>query len=223
MSDVVTLPKGIGIKDAVALLADGRTALILFRQADIKPGERVLVEAAAGGVGSLLVQLAIDCGAVVVGASGSAKKEQFVRSLGGHYVDYSAPDWGETARTVLRQKDGISAFDVVFDGVGGQVGTEASKLLRPGGRISLYGIASGSETNLSESPSIQVMGLSTAPSASETFSYIEQVLELAVSGKIRPVIGQIFPLADAALAHAAIDARTSVGKTLLISKQPSVS
>lgn len=89
--------------------------------------------------------------------------------------------------------------------------------------ISLYGIANGSETDLSESPSIQVMGLSTAPSASEMFFFIQEVLEFAASGKIRPVIGQILPLAEAAQAHASIEARKTVGKTIVISKLPSVS
>lgn len=221
VSDIVPLPRGVDTRDAVALLADGRTALMLFKQAEVKPGERVLIEAAAGGVGSLLVQLVVNAGAFVVGASGSMRKADLIGSLGAHYVDYSLPDWIEAARAILAQQGGAPSLDVVFDGVGGPIGTAASTLLRPGGRLSVYGVASGSDTTISETQSIRVIGLSSAPSASETVSLIKEVLDLAATGKIRPVIGQIHTLADAAQAHAAIEARTTVGKTLL-TNQPGV-
>src|SRR5579875_2098988 len=80
--DAVPVPPGLGLREAVALLADGRTALGLLRQARVAPGEWVLVEAAAGGVGSLLVQLAAGAGARVVGAARGARKGELVASLG---------------------------------------------------------------------------------------------------------------------------------------------
>ena len=67
------MPDGFALDDAVALLADGRTATMLVRAAALRPGERVLVEAAAGGVGTLLVQLALAAGATVIAAPAAAK------------------------------------------------------------------------------------------------------------------------------------------------------
>ncbi|MEV0718341.1 zinc-binding dehydrogenase, partial [Asanoa sp. NPDC050611] len=94
---VVPVPDGVDLDTAVALLADGRTALLLLRAAAPKPGERVLVEAAAGGVGTLLVQLAKAAGARVVGAAGPGKLD-LVRDLGAdEAIDYTAPGWAAAA------------------------------------------------------------------------------------------------------------------------------
>ena len=100
------VPDGMALDDAVALLADGRTATMLFRAARVGAGERVLIVAAAGGVGSLLVQLAAAAGALVVGAVGSDQKLPLVRSLGADAMRYEAVE---------------GPFDVVFDGVGGEL------------------------------------------------------------------------------------------------------
>jgi NADPH:quinone reductase len=123
----IPVPEGVGLPEAVALLADGRTAMALMRAAEMRPGERVLVEAAAGGVGSLLVQLAAGAGARVIAAAGGEHKLRVARELGaGEAVDYTAPAWTE------RVGDGV---DVVFDGVGGALGRAAFELARPGGRF----------------------------------------------------------------------------------------
>ena len=103
----------MALSDAVALLADGRTAVALTDQAGIRPGETVLVEAAAGGVGSLLVQLAKRAGARVVAAAGGERKLAVARELGAEItVDYRVPSWTEQVSSAL----GDSAVDVVFDG-----------------------------------------------------------------------------------------------------------
>ncbi|MET9675895.1 zinc-binding dehydrogenase [Streptomyces sp. NPDC006482] len=218
--EVVPVPPGLALKDAVALLADGRTALLLFRQAEVKPGEKVLVEAAAGGVGSLLVQLAVHAGARVVGAARGNRKAELVVSLGASYVDYSNDEWlrrvGDAA--------GGGELDVVFDGVGGAIGTAAASALRPGGRISLYGMASGADATLDEDDlaarRIRMLGLFAAPGPAETHPLIGEALRLAADGVLRPVVGQVFPLSAAAEAHAAIEARATVGKTLLAARTP---
>ncbi|ARF75345.1 NADPH:quinone reductase [Kitasatospora albolonga] len=217
--EVVPVPPGLGIQDAVALLADGRTALLLFRQAEVRPGEKVLVEAAAGGVGSLLVQLAVQAGARVIGAARGAHKAELVTSLGASYVDYSEERW------LRRVRDAAGgALDVVFDGVGGAIGTEAAGALGPGGRLSLYGMASGADAELDEDDlaarQIRTLGLFAAPGPAETHAYIGEALRLAADGVLRPVVGQVFPLASAAEAHAAIEARATVGKTLLAVGDP---
>jgi NADPH2:quinone reductase len=112
----IEVPAGLGLDAAVALLADGRTAVSLVRAAQPRTGERVLVEAAAGGVGSLLVQLARSEGAEVVAAAGGERKLKLARELGARVaVDYREPDWGE------RVREECGGVDVVFDGVGGDV------------------------------------------------------------------------------------------------------
>ncbi|RST21447.1 NADPH:quinone reductase [Streptomyces sp. WAC04770] len=217
--EVVPVPPGLDLKDAVALLADGRTALLLFRQAEVKPGERVLVEAAAGGLGSLLVQLAVHAGARVIGAARGTRKAELVVSLGAAFVDYSQEQW---LRQVRETAGGD--LDVVFDGVGGAIGTAAAGALGTGGRISLYGMASGADSELDEEDlaarRIRTLGLFAGPGPAETHAYIGEALRLAADGVLRPVVGQVFPLASAAEAHAAIEARATVGKTLLAVGEP---
>ncbi|MET0134411.1 MAG: zinc-binding dehydrogenase [Kibdelosporangium sp.] len=200
--DVVPVPSGVALRDAVALLADGRTALLLHSAAAVKAGEQVLVLAAAGGLGSLLVQLAVSSGARVVGAARG--KASLIIGLGAeHVVDYSRPDW---AQQVVSASGGV---DVVFDGVGGPVGAQALTTIRSGGRISIHGMASGSYTEPGDVTVVDADGAAT-PSLSE------QALRLAAAGALRPVIGQTYPLAAVAEAHRAIDTRATVGKTLLV-------
>ncbi|MEV0584330.1 zinc-binding dehydrogenase [Nonomuraea sp. NPDC050310] len=203
--DVVAVPAGLDLADAVALLADGRTAVLLHGQAEVKPGERVLVEAAGGGVGSLLTQLAAASGAHVIGAARGAAKSSLVLSLGAAaYVDYGQPGWEEQARDL----------DLVFDGVGGELGTRAAALLRDGGRISVYGMASGAEAEI-DRDRVRVLGLTGPPGPAEQHALITEALTLAAEGRLRPVIGQTFPLDQAAAAHQAIETRATTGKTLL--------
>lgn len=131
----IEVPDGLSMSDAVALLADGRTALMMLRAAEVRPGETVLVEAAAGGVGSLLVQLARNAGARVVAAAGGERKLDLARSLGADLaIDYTRGGWGEQIREWAR-----GAVDVVFDGVGGPIARAAFELLGPGGRMASFG------------------------------------------------------------------------------------
>ncbi|GAA4079161.1 zinc-binding dehydrogenase [Nonomuraea soli] len=214
--DTVPVPEGLELREAVALLADGRTALLLHRQARVRPSEHVLVEAAGGGVGSLLVQLAAAEGALVIGAARGAGKAGLVTSLGAaRYVDYSAPGWLEE----VVEATGGAGLDLVFDGVGGRIGTEAAGALREGGRVSVYGMASGAAAELDgealRARSVAVIGLTGPPSPAETRALIADALDLAAAGRLRPVIGQVLPLEEAAEAHRAIESRATIGKTLL--------
>ncbi|WP_329066930.1 zinc-binding dehydrogenase [Amycolatopsis sp. NBC_01480] len=206
---VFPVPDALSLDVAVALLADGRTATGLVHAASVRPGERVLVEAAAGGVGSLLVQLAKAAGAEVVAAAGGAEKVARARELGADFaVDYTEPGWPEKAGEV----------DVVFDGVGGEIGTTAFSLLRPGGRMARYGLASGTWAEVSEEDA-RARGVTLVGSIGDAAAlrgFTESALAAAAAGDLTPVIGQRFPLADAAEAHAAIEARATFGKTLLV-------
>lgn len=211
---LIDVPAELSLADAVALLADGRTAVALIRAAEVRPGQTVLVEAAAGGVGSLLVQLARDAGARVVAAAGGPRKVAVARQLGADTaVDYADPGWAGRVRAEA------GAVDVVFDGVGGAVGGTALDLLRDGGRFCAYGMASGSFTAFPE-PATAGRGVEIvrgAPvSPPQMRELTEAALARAAAGTLRPLIGQTFPLDRAADAHAAIAARATVGKTLLL-------
>ncbi|WP_326944246.1 zinc-binding dehydrogenase [Amycolatopsis sp. NBC_01307] len=204
---VFPVPEGLALDAAVALLADGRTATGLIHATGVRPGDRVLVEAAAGGVGGLLVQLAKAAGASVVGAAGGPAKVAQVQGAD-VVVDYLRPDWTSTAGEV----------DVVFDGVGGAIGTAASGLLRRGGRMAIYGLASGSWAEVSEvdaaARDVTLVRSLGGPEDMRTFT--KSALTEAAEGRLTPVIGRRFPLAQASEAHAAMQSRTTVGKTLLV-------
>ncbi|MGI8686969.1 MAG: zinc-binding dehydrogenase [Thermomicrobiales bacterium] len=211
---LISVPDELRLDDAVALLADGRTAALLMRAAAVRPGDVVLVEAAAGGVGSLLIQLARYAGARVVAAASTPRKLELARELGADFaVNYREPHWADRVRTE------VNAVNVVFDGVGGEIGREAFTLLSPSGRFSPYGMASGSFANISQSDADQrgVAVLRGGPLTPEqTLELARFALSEAAAGRLRPVIGQRFPLERAADAHTAIESRTTLGKTLLV-------
>jgi NADPH2:quinone reductase len=204
---LIPVPEGVSLTDATALLADGRTATGLIEVGAPRAGETVLIEAAAGGVGSLLVQLARAAGARVIAAAGGAAKTALAAELGADAtVDYRLPGWAGDVGTV----------DVVFDGVGGEIGEASLGLLRPGGRFVLFGLASGRPTTVDRTDvtllGFEVLGQIGARAGELT----SRALVEAAAGRLRPVVGQTFPLAEAAAAHLAIETRATLGKTLLI-------
>jgi NADPH:quinone reductase len=210
---LVEVPDGVALDEAVALLADGRTAVSLVRTVGLGEGDRALVEAAAGGVGSLLVQLAREAGARVVAAAGGPAKLKLARELGAEAaVDYREPGWPERVREVF------GGVDVVFDGVGGHIGTSAFELLDPGGRMLRFGLASGEWAAISEETAaerrVELVPMAR-PTPEEMRAQTGMALAEAAAGRLRPVIGQRFPLERAADAHAAIESRQTMGKTLL--------
>lgn len=215
VTDLHRLREGVDLPSAVALLADGRTAVGLHDAAHVQSGDTVVVTAAAGGVGSLLVQLATTAGADVIALAGSESKLDHARSLGAQRtVDYRDEGWMHRVRDVAP-----GGVDVVFDGVGGDTTTALFGLVRPDGRYLQHGAASGSWTELDDDAvsarRVTLIGLS-AIGAAGVFDLTERALDLAAAGLIRPTIGQTFRLTDAAHAHAAIEARSTIGKTLLL-------
>ena len=198
---LITIPAQLAMDETVALLADGRTAVVLIEAAAPRPGDMVLVEAAAGGVGSLLVQLAVHAGAQVVAVAGGPGKLVIARRLGAEVaVDYLQPDW---AAAVSRE---VGAVDVVYDGVGGQVGRDAFELLAPSGRYAGFGMASGSFAAVPACHRADVTRVTLGPLTPERSGQLtRRALELAAAGALRPIIGQRFPLEEAADAHAAIE------------------
>ena len=210
---LIEVPDGMALREAVALLADGRTALALAGRAELRAGDTVLVEAAAGGVGTLLVQIARNAGARVVALAGQERKLAVARGLGADVaVNYGGGDWP------ARVREAVGQVDVVFDGVGGDIGRDAFGLLGEGGRFCAFGMASGSFTpvtpDLARARGVALLqGAGASPQ--DLAALARAALAEAAAGRIRPVIGQEFGLSAASAAHAAIEARATIGKTLL--------
>ncbi|GAA4943452.1 zinc-binding dehydrogenase [Streptomonospora halophila] len=216
---LVRLPGGLDGQAALALLHDGPTALQLAEAARFTAGDRVLVNAAAGGAGSLLVQMAARAGARVIGAARGPRKLALARELGAEaVVDYSEPDWTRRVREATSGK----GPDVVLDGAGGRLGREAFGITARGGHLLAYGASGGdfAETGAAEAreKGVRVTGLFDLPSldGDGRRRRAEEALAEAAAGRFRPTVGQTFRLDEAREAHAAIASRTSVGKTLLV-------
>ena len=214
---VVAVPDGVGLRDAAAVLHDGVTAQLLAERTGIRHGDQVLILGAAGGLALLLGQLARAAGARVIAAARGPAKLDFLAERGADAtVDYSEPGW---TKRVLEMTGGAGPA-VVFDGVGGELGTAAFGITAAGGRFSAHGAPSGGFAAIdpqdAERRRITVRGIEQAqPSDGEHARGAERVLAEVAAGRVRPHVGQVFPLADAAAAHAAIEARTAIGKTLL--------
>ncbi len=212
------LPEGLDLLDAAALAHDGVTALALFEVTRVGTGDAVLVVGASGGLGILSIQLGLSRGARVVAVARDERKLARIRELGADAViDSEAPDWIGRARAAL----GGGGADVVLDNIGGRVGVAAFALVAPGGRFSAHGTPSGGFTPIDAAEAarrdVAVSGIADVQlDDADRKRLIKQALVEAAAGRIRPVIGQTFPLARAAEAHAAIEARTVFGKTLLV-------
>ncbi|MGI5349538.1 zinc-binding dehydrogenase [Streptomyces sp. CA-250714] len=216
------VPHGLDLREATALVHDGPTAVRLFDNAvstgALRPGAWVLVLAAAGGLGALLVQLAKAAGAHVVATARGERKLKLAREeLGADaVVDYTRHDWTDQVRRTV----GEPGVHVVFDGVGGAIGHAAFELTARGARFSAHGAASGGFTELDATAAaergVTLAGIDQVQfSAAEAKPLLDRALLEAAAGRLRPVIGQTFALEDAAKAHAAIEARDALGKTLL--------
>jgi NADPH:quinone reductase len=202
----------LSLTDAAALIHDGLTAMIVFDGVEVKPGERVLITAAAGGMGTLLVQLVHAAGAQVIAAARGQRKIELVSTLGADQaVDYSVDGW----------TDRVGAVDIVLDGTGGALGVAAFELVKPGGRISAHGTPAGGFAPINPEQAternISVRGITDIHAALANASELtERAVNEAAAGRLTPVIGRTFPLAEAAQAHAAIEARETIGKSLLL-------
>ncbi|GAB2674536.1 zinc-binding dehydrogenase [Nocardia goodfellowii] len=211
------VPDAVTLTQAAALIHDGKTALAVLDRVALRPGEWVLITAAGGGLGTLLTQFARAAGAhVVAAARGRAKLELASRLGADAVVDYSEPDWADKARAAT----GGAGANAVLDGAGGELGTVATAALIDGGRFLGYGSAAGDFPELDRAAlagrDIEVIGLFDITGPQTDWSALSRRAHAAVAdGEVEVVIGQTFPLDRAADAHAAIDARAAVGRTLL--------
>ncbi len=212
------IPANLDFAEAVAMIGTGRTAMGILQFADLGPGSVAVVPAAAGGIGTLLVQYAKHTGATVVGLAGGPEKVARVAANGADLaVDYTDPRWPAEVRAHL----GGDAATVVFDGVGGDVAREAVALLGPGGRHLVFGWSGkglhDGAPYLVDGVSQQVLGpvmMAKAGGADPVRTLELRALAEAAEGRLTPAV-QRFPLADAAAAHRALENRGTTGKVVL--------
>ena len=213
------VPDGLAPDVAVAMIGTGRTAMGILEVADLTAKDAVLVTAAAGGLGTLLVQAARAAGAAVVGLAGGPAKVERVRANGATgAVDYRVPGWPDAVGAAL----GDRAPTVLLDGVGGEAGRAALELLAPGGRVVMFGSSSGEMLALT-SGDLYARGLTASAAVGPRLlqrpgglrELEARALDEAAAGRLVPAV-QPFPLAEAAAAHAALEARATTGKVVLV-------
>ncbi|WP_433663102.1 zinc-binding dehydrogenase [Nocardia sp. CA-128927] len=217
VDSLTAVPEGLSLPQAVALAHDGKTALAVFDRAAIRPGEWVLITAAGGGLGTLLIQLARAAGAHVIAAARGRTKLELAERLGADaVVDYSELGWSDKARAAT----GGAGANVVLDGAGGALGEAALDAAADDSRFLGYGASAGEfaalDADAAKARGITVYTLFDITDAGTDWPGLaERSLAEAAAGRLEVVIGQTFPLDDAESAHAAIESRTAVGRTLL--------
>ncbi|MFC4128736.1 zinc-binding dehydrogenase [Nocardia rhizosphaerae] len=217
---LLDIPDGVSPATAVAMLGTGRTTLGILLFTELDPNSVAVVTAAAGGIGTLLVQYARSVGATVIGLAGGPAKMDLVAANGADLaVDYTAADWPDTVRAHL----GGRTATHVFDGVGDPIATTAVDLLGPGGTHLSYGWAGGTATALDPAV-LAARGVTSVPvlgppmlerAGGDLLTLSRRAIALAADGVLTPARTE-FPLSDTAAAHAALESRATTGKVVLI-------
>ena len=211
---VIPIPDELGFGESTALLVQGLTALGLLNE--VKAGETILVHAAAGGVGTLLVQLAKQKGLKVIGTASSEQKLELVASLGADFaINYTEDDWTDE---VLKATDG-KGVDWIIEMVGGAIVGKNLKVLAKNGTMWVYGSASGEDFKVS------VLSLMAKNHTIRGYWLMNESIANRIAftkelrGHLRENRLQIqvteFPLAQAKEAHDAIENRKTTGKVVL--------
>ncbi len=219
---VIPIPPDLDFAHAAAFPVQGITAYQLLRESGrLQAGESVLVHAAAGGVGTLVVQLAKLMGAgTVIGTASNADKLQLARRLGADVaINYTEENWVEQ----VKEATGGQGADIILEMVGGTIAQQSLQCLAPYGRMVVYGAAGGEIVQFS---GIQLMYKNQSIIGYWLTSRLQQadrlalaameVMQYLVTGKLEIIVGQTFPLAEAAEAHRAIAERRTMGKVVLL-------
>ena len=218
---VMPLPPGFAAVQAAALMGHGLTAALALRQAArLAQGESVLIEAAAGGVGSFAVQLAKLYGAgKVIAAASTPEKRAIAERLGADAsVDYTAPGWADEVRELTNGR----GVDVVLEMTGGDTVGQALKATAPFGRMVFIGQSSG------KTAQIEPWQL-TVPNRTVTGFYIgaylafpeliqstvREIIGFIMAGKLSIQVGTVLPLSQAAQAHRLLEGRKTTGKVVV--------
>lgn len=221
-SMVIPIPDTLDFPHAAAFAVQGLTAYQLLRESShLQPGESVLVHAAAGGVGTLAVQLArlMEAGKVIGTASNEAKLD-LVRKLGADAaIDYTKDDWAEQVKAAT----GGQGADIILEMVGGEIANQSLQCLAPFGRMVIYGAASG---QIAQFTGIQLMYKNQAIIGYWLTAWMGrpdriaaaamELMQFLASGKLQIIVGNTYPLAEAVQAHQAIANRQTMGKVVLL-------
>lgn len=219
-SMLIPIPDEVDDDQAAALLLQGLTALALVhRCARIEAGETIVVEAAAGGTGTLAVQIAKRAGAKVIGLASSEDKRKLVKSLGADAcVDSRADDLG----AAIREANGGDRVDAVLHMSGGDAFDAELEILAPLGRMVVFGIASREQREVSTAALLRgsktVVGFWLAHLLGRRdllAPMIGDLLGMVARSELDVTIGGVYPLSEAARAHQDLIARTTTGKLLL--------
>ena len=218
---VVKLPDAISSEDAAAMMLQGMTAEMLLRRVfPVKPGDTILIHAAAGGVGLIVCQWAKALGATVIGTVGSDEKAELARARGcDHPIVYTRQDF---VAEVKRITDGAK-LPVVYDSVGKDTFLKSLDCLRPRGMMVSFGNASGAPDPIPPNLLAQKGSLFlTRPTLynytstrDELQASADALFGIVESGKVKVEVKQRFALRDAAEAHRALEARQTTGSTIL--------
>jgi NADPH2:quinone reductase len=219
VSDIVPLPDGISFENATALLVPGLTAFYLARQSSPQ-GKTVVVTAAGGGVGSLLIQLLQRAGAkIVIAVASAAEKLALAKSLGADFAfDYSTPGWIDQVKGAT---SGIGA-DIIYDSVGGTTTRASIGALAPLGEL-VFGALNRFNLNASElegmflrNQSLRGFALLPLLSPVSLRNSLSELFSLAQAGALRVPPGTEYPLDRVAEAHRALEGRQTSGKVVLV-------
>lgn len=219
---IVPLPDNLSFDQATALMVQGLTAAYLIKQ--VPPaGKTVLATGAAGGVGSFLVQLARQAGARhIVAAASSEQKLAFTRSLGADVgIDYTDPHWTVSLNAAL----GGAGPDIIYESVGGTITMDGLAALAPLGQMVIYGALNIQQFALGvpdllglifKNQSITGFALVPLLTPGSLKRELGALFDDAAQGLLTVTIGGVYPLADAADAHRALEARNTIGKLILV-------
>ena len=224
-AQVVKIPEGVSFEQAAAVLLQGMTAHYLTKSTyALKPGDTCLVHAAAGGTGALVVQMAKSLGARVFGTTSSAAKAAIATAAGADAViNYAEQDFAVEAR---RLTDG-RGVDVVYDGVGKSTFEKSLDSLRVRGMLVLFGYASGAVTAIDPTAHLNARGslFVTRPGLANYIATRDEllwrageVMDMVATGALTVRIDAVYPLADAAEAHRALEGRKTTGKLLIAAR-----
>lgn len=220
--NLIPIPGDVSFEKAVSLPLQGLSAYhILKTMGRLEEGETVLVHAAAGGVGSLAVQLAKLFGAgKVIATASTTEKLTFAEEMGAdHLVNYTEEGWEKKVRELTDGK----GVDVALEMVGGDIFQKTVKCLAPFGRLVIYGAASGEQAEFYPSTLMRrnqsVVGFFLPQIMNKPTLFQESLEELLLyvnKGKLKLTIGGIYSLADAAEVHRKLQGRETKGKLVLV-------
>jgi len=205
-------PENLSFEEAAAVPLVFQTAWhMLVGRAQLQPGEDVLILGASSGVGSAAIQIAKFFGARVIATAGTDEKLQKAKRLGAdHGINHKSQKIREEVRRITNKR----GVDVVFEHVGTATWDESIASLAPSGRLVTCGATTGFDARI-DLRFLFSRQLSLLGSYMGTKSELHTVLKLVAAGRLKPIVDRVFPLAQAAAAHAYLESSSQFGKVVL--------